>query len=116
MSASLRFGPARRGALPKEVLTCCFLGIDWSDASLDYLFSKTMTNKKLAQGSVKPDVAGLADLFSSVEAHARPGEIGVAIETCHGAWIQAFFGSRIPGLSRQSQHGRSFPKDAFRQW
>ena len=65
------------------------LVIDWSDASLDY-FLQNRDQQKLAQGSVKPDVAGLADLFSSVEAHARPGEIGVAIETCHGAWIQAF--------------------------
>lgn len=72
-----------------------FLGIDWSDASLDY-FLQNRDRQKLAQGSVKPDVAGLADLFSIVEAQARPGEIGVAIETCHGAWIQAFLDRGYP--------------------
>lgn len=72
-----------------------FLGIDWSDDSLDY-FLQDKDKKELVQGSVKPDFSGMADLFSVLETHAEPVEIGVAIETCHGAWVQAFLDRGYP--------------------
>ena len=43
---------------------------------------------ELVKGTVAASVAGHADLYH-LELHARPEEIGVAIETCHGVWIQA---------------------------
>lgn len=45
--------------------------------------------KELAKGAVAASVAGLADLYAVLERHGAPEDIGVAIETCHGAWIQA---------------------------
>ena len=65
-----------------------FAGIDWGDEALDYHL-RTSAGKVLAQGRVKPDPDGLADLFVALEASATPGRIGIAIETSHAAWMQA---------------------------
>ncbi|HUW18950.1 MAG TPA: IS110 family transposase [Sedimentisphaerales bacterium] len=65
-----------------------FGGIDWSDSVLDFHL-RTADGKVLAQGEVQPSVEGLADLFTALETHAQPDEIGIAIETSHGAWVQA---------------------------
>jgi transposase len=66
-----------------------FLGIDWSDDSLEY-FLRDQDKRELVAGRVKPDFSGMAELFSILDKHAAAGQIGVAIETCHGAWVQAF--------------------------
>ena len=65
-----------------------FVGIDWSDKMLDFQL-RTAQGKVLAQGQVKPSVDGLADLFAQLEAHAKPDQMGIAIETAQGAWVQA---------------------------
>jgi len=65
-----------------------FGGIDWSDRVLDFHL-RTGDGKVLAQGEVEPNVEGLADLFTTLESHGPPDEIGIAIETSHGAWVQA---------------------------
>ena len=65
-----------------------FCGIDWSEETLEYHL-RDAEQKELAKGAVAASVAGLADLYTVLEQHGRPDEIGVAIETCHGAWIQA---------------------------
>lgn len=65
-----------------------FAGIDWSDKCLDFHL-RTADGKVLAEGQVKPSVEGMADLFASLESHAPASEIGIAIETAHGAWVQA---------------------------
>jgi len=65
-----------------------FVGIDWSDRVLDFHL-RTSDGKVLAQGEVRPSVEGLAELFTTLERHGRPEEIGIAIETSHGAWVQA---------------------------
>jgi transposase len=65
-----------------------FTGIDWSDKMLDFQL-RTAQGKVLAEGQVKPSVDGLADLFAKLEAHAKPDQIGIAIETAQGAWVQA---------------------------
>ncbi len=65
-----------------------FTGIDWGDKALDYHLQSD-TGKVLTQGRVKPDPDGLADLFIALEAVAPPDQIAIAIETSHGAWMQA---------------------------
>jgi len=65
-----------------------FAGIDWSDQSLEYHLRRA-DGQVLAEGHVRPDVGGLAELGLALEAHAPPAEIGIAIETTHGAWVQA---------------------------
>lgn len=65
-----------------------FTGIDWSDKCLDFHL-RTADGTVLAEGQVKPNVEGMADLFTTLESHAAAPEIGVAIETAHGAWVQA---------------------------
>jgi transposase len=65
-----------------------FGGIDWSDRILDFHL-RTADGKVLAQGEVQPNVGGLADLFTTLESHAQPDDIGIAVETSHGAWVQA---------------------------
>ena len=65
-----------------------FVGIDWSDRVLDY-HMRNADGDVLAQGQVVPSVEGLTEMFMKLEAHALPGEIGIAIETSHGAWVQA---------------------------
>ena len=65
-----------------------FAGIDWSEKFLDFHL-RTAEGKVLAEGRVKPGVEGMAELFAKLENHALASEIGVAIETAHGAWVQA---------------------------
>ena len=65
-----------------------FAGIDWGDQALDYHL-QTDAGDVLAQGRVKPDPDGLADLFVALETAAEGERIGIAIETSHGAWMQA---------------------------
>lgn len=65
-----------------------YCGIDWSDKTLEYHL-RNAKSKVLCKGVVAASVGGLAELYSVLERHACPEEIGVAIETCHGAWIQA---------------------------
>ena len=65
-----------------------FCGIDWSDQTLEYHL-RHAERGELVKGTVAASVAGLADLYATLELHTRPEEIGVAIETCHGVWIQA---------------------------
>lgn len=65
-----------------------FAGIDWSEKFLDFHL-RTAEGKVLAEGKVKPSVEGMADLFAQLDTHAPASEIGVALETAHGAWVQA---------------------------
>jgi transposase len=65
-----------------------FVGIDWSDRSLEYHL-RSADGRVLAEGSVRPDVAGLGELYLALEVHGPPAEIGIAIETTHGPWVQA---------------------------
>lgn len=65
-----------------------FAGIDWSERFLDFHL-RTAEGKVLTEGRVKPSVEGMADLFAKLESHALASEIGIAIETAHGAWVQA---------------------------
>ena len=65
-----------------------FAGIDWGDKALDYHL-RTAEGRVLAQGRVKPDPDGLSDLFVALEGPAAGEPIGIAIETSHGAWMQA---------------------------
>jgi transposase len=65
-----------------------FAGIDWSERFLDFHL-RTADGKVLAEGQVRPDVEGMARLFVELESHAPASEIGVAVETAHGAWVQA---------------------------
>jgi transposase len=65
-----------------------FAGIDWSEKFLDFHL-RTADGKVLAEGQVKLSVEGMADLFAELESHALASEIGIAIETANGAWVQA---------------------------
>ncbi|MCK4291926.1 MAG: transposase, partial [Planctomycetes bacterium] len=65
-----------------------FTGIDWSDRVLDFHL-RTGDGKVLTQGEVQPNVEGLTELFTALERHGPAEEIGIAIETSHGAWVQA---------------------------
>jgi transposase len=65
-----------------------FVGIDWSDRFLDY-HMRNADGDVLVQGQVATSVDGLTEMFMKLEAHALPGKIGIAIETSHGAWVQA---------------------------
>ena len=64
-----------------------FAGIDWSDQALDFQL-RTADGTVLSEGQVRPTVEGLAELFTAWEVHGPPGDIGIAIETAHGAWVQ----------------------------
>jgi transposase len=65
-----------------------YCGIDWGEQALEYHL-RTPDSEVLTQGSVKPDAAGIAELFATLDGHARPDQIAVGIETAHGAWVQA---------------------------
>jgi len=65
-----------------------FTGIDWSEKFLDFHL-RTAEGKVLARGQVHPNVEGMANLFVELEKYGSASEIGVAIETAHGAWVQA---------------------------
>jgi transposase len=64
-----------------------FAGIDWSDQTLDYHL-RTAEGEVLAQGEIRPNLEGLIALYGKLDAHAPPDQIGIAVETAHGAWIQ----------------------------
>jgi len=64
-----------------------FAGIDWSDQALDFHL-RTADGKVLAEGEVRPNLDGLAKLYGRLDVHAPPDQIGIAVETAHGAWIQ----------------------------
>jgi len=72
----------------EEEVMLLFAGIDWSDRTLDFHL-RSAEGRVLAEGQVTKTFDGLTDLFTKLEAHASPGEIGIAIETAHGAWVQA---------------------------
>ncbi len=65
------------------------VGIDWSDQALDFE-ARTVGGQVLAQGQVPTSAEGLADLFITLEAHAAPAAIAVAVEAVQAAWVQAF--------------------------
>ena len=65
-----------------------FAGIDWSDQAVDYHL-RTADGEVLADGQVPVSPEGLADLFVALDKHGAPDEIGIAIETAHGAWMQS---------------------------
>ena len=65
-----------------------FLGIDWSDGFLDYHL-RDGEAAVLPAGQVRNNLEGLTELFDRLEGHAAPERIGIAIETAHGAWVQA---------------------------
>ena len=65
-----------------------FSGIDWSDQFLDFHL-RTPEGQVLAEGRVETCIAGLAELFNKLEVHGPAEEISIAIETSHGAWVQA---------------------------
>lgn len=65
-----------------------FAGIDWSDQSLEYHL-RASDGQVLVEGQVRPDAAGMAELYLALEHRAAPAEIGIAIEATHGAWVQA---------------------------
>lgn len=65
-----------------------FAGIDWSDQSLEYHL-RDADGQVLVEGHVRPDAAGMAELYLALKHRAAPAEIGIAIEAAHGAWVQA---------------------------
>ena len=66
-----------------------WVGIDWSDKTLDFHLRSADGQQALAEGTVPKDPDGLADLFLHLEAFAVPSEIAIGIETGQGAWVQA---------------------------
>ena len=65
-----------------------FAGIDGSDRTLDFHL-RSAEGRVLAEGQVTKNFEGMTALFAKLEAHAPPSEIAIAIETVHGAWVQA---------------------------
>jgi transposase len=72
-----------------------FVGIDWSDESLEY-HARSAQGRVLAEGGVAPNLADMGELFAALEGHGPPSEISVAIETAHGAWVQALLDRGYP--------------------
>lgn len=65
-----------------------FTGIDWSEQALDFHL-RTADGQVLAEGTVRPNLEGLATLYGKLDVHASADQIGIAIETSHGAWMQS---------------------------
>jgi transposase len=65
-----------------------FVGIDWSDQCLEF-HARSSAGQVLAEGAVEPNLSGMGELFTTLEKHAPPDQVGVALETTHGAWVQA---------------------------
>ncbi len=86
-----------------------FAGIDWSDQALDFHL-RTREGKVLAEGTVRPNLEGLATLYGKLDVHAPSDQIGIAVETSHGAWIQSLLdhGYRIYPVNPKSA-------DSFRE-
>lgn len=83
-------------------------GIDWSDLALDFELLDP-SGGLLVEGQVKPNAEGMAALFAQLEVHGPPSEIGIAIETSHGPWVQALLdrGYRVyPVNPRTADHFR----------
>lgn len=80
-----------------------FAGIDWSDQALDFHL-RTAHGQVLAEGTVRPNLEGLATLHGKLDTHATPDQIGIAIETSHGAWMQSLLdhGYRIYPVNPKS--------------
>ena len=80
-----------------------FTGIDWSDQALDFHL-RTADGQVLAEGTVRPNLEGLATLYGKLDVHASPDQIGIAIETSHGAWMQSLLdhGYRIYPVNPKS--------------
>jgi len=80
-----------------------FTGIDWSDQALDFHL-RTADGQVLAEGTVRPNLEGLAALYGKLDVHASPDQIGIAIETSHGAWMQSLLdhGYRIYPVNPKS--------------
>lgn len=80
-----------------------FAGIDWSDQSLDFHL-RTSEGHVLATGAVRPNLEGLAALYAKLDAHGPSDQIGIAIETAHGAWMQSLLdhGYRIYPVNPKS--------------
>ena len=72
-----------------------FVGIDWSDQTLDF-YLQDQEDKVYAQGEVKISMDGLTEMFVQLEKHGRPEEIFIASETSCGSWIQAFLDRGYP--------------------
>ncbi len=64
-----------------------YVGIDWSDQALEFQM-RSVEDDVVAEGQVQPSVAGLAELFTTLEAHGRPDTIAVLIEATHAVWVQ----------------------------
>lgn len=64
-----------------------FVGIDWSDAALDFEL-RTAEGQVLDDGQVKPTPEGLAELFEKLDKHAPASEIAIGIESTRAVWIQ----------------------------
>jgi transposase len=85
-----------------------FCGIDASDSALDFQL-RDADRRVLAEGRVKPDFEGLGALFEQLERHAPPSEIGIAIESARGPWIQVMLDRGYcvyPINPRQAAHFR----------
>lgn len=80
-----------------------FTGIDWSDQALDFHL-RTADGQVLAEGTVRPNLEGLATLYGKLDVHASADQIGIAIETSHGAWMQSLLdhGYRIYPVNPKS--------------
>ena len=72
-----------------------FTGIDWSDQALDFHL-RTADGQVLAEGTVRPNLEGLATLYGKLDVHASTDQIGIAIETSHGAWMQSLLDHGYP--------------------
>jgi len=64
-----------------------FAGIDWSDRTLEYHLCNE-DKRTLTKGTALVCAEGLADLCADLDRYAEPHEIGIAIESPHGPWIQ----------------------------
>ena len=73
MRLPLPSGPARVEKSLKGGSTMLFVGIDWSDRSLDFHL-RAADGRVLAQGQVKPSVEGLAELFTAGTSIGRSEE------------------------------------------
>ena len=65
-----------------------FLGIDWSDAALDFEL-RTGEGEVRMEGHVRPTPEGLVELFGKLDRHAPPADIAIGIESTRAAWIQS---------------------------
>ena len=79
MRLPLPSGPVRVENFLKGGITMLFVGIDWSDRSLDFHL-RAADGRVLTQGQVKHSVEGLAELFTALESHGLATEIGIEVD------------------------------------